>query len=139
MSTLAVGHRFDDTKLAHLDAAAVAAYAKASGDRNPIHLDAAAARAAGLPGPIVHGMLVMGRLEGAIRNWLPGARLKGLSTRFVKPLAVGDGIVIGGRLARVRPLEGGGTELILRLSIANGAGTMICIGEAVLESVALTG
>lgn len=133
MSTLAVGHRFDDTKLAILDAAAVAAYAQASGDRNPIHLDAAAARAAGLPGPIVHGMLVMGRIEGAIRSWLPGARLNGLSTRFLKPLAVGEGIAIGGRLARVRALDEGGTELILRLTIANGAGTMICIGDAVLH------
>lgn len=134
MSTLAVGHRFDDTKLAILDAAAVAAYAQASGDRNPIHLDAATARAAGLPGPIVHGMLVMGRFEGAIRGWLPGARIRSLSTRFLKPLAVGEGIAIGGRLARVRALdEGGGTELILRLTIANGAGTMICIGDAVLH------
>lgn len=133
MSTLAVGHRFADTQLATLSAQDVAAYAEASGDHNPIHLDERAARAAGLPGTIVHGMLIMGRLEGAIRSWLPQARLARLSTRFVKPLAVGDGIVIGGRIVRLRQQENDGSELLLRLTIANGAGTMICVGEAALH------
>ena len=132
-SALAVGHRFADTPLAVLGAQDVAAYAEASGDHNPIHLSDAAARAAGLPGAIVHGMLIMGRFEGAIRSWLPQADIKGLQSRFVKPLAVGDGITIGGRIARVRPLAGGDTELLVRLTIANGAGAMICVGEAVLH------
>ena len=136
MSTLAVGHRFADTQLATLSAQDVAAYAEASGDHNPIHLDERAARAAGLPGTIVHGMLIMGRLEGAIRSWLPQARLARLSTRFVKPLAVGDGIVIGGRIVRLRQQENDGSELLLRLTIANGAGTMICVGEAALHLAA---
>lgn len=133
MSPLAVGHRFADTPLAILSAQDVAAYAEASGDHNPIHLDEQAARAAGLPGTIVHGMLIMGRLEGAIRGWLPQARLARLSTRFVKPLAVGDGIAIGGRVVRVRPLEDSGSELLLRLTIANGDGAPVCIGEAALH------
>lgn len=34
-------------------------YADASGDHNPIHLDREAARAAGFPGPILHGMCTM--------------------------------------------------------------------------------
>lgn len=37
-------------------------YAAASGDFNPIHLDREAARAAGHPDIIAHGMLVMGYL-----------------------------------------------------------------------------
>lgn len=133
MSPLAVGHRFADTKLAILSAQDVAAYAEASGDHNPIHLDERAARAAGLPGTIVHGMLIMGRLEGAIRNWLPQARLAGLQCRFVKPLAVGDGISIGGRIVRLRQQENDGSELLLRLTIANGDGVPVCIGEAALH------
>lgn len=133
MTVLAVGHRFADTKLAILGPDDVAAYAEASGDHNPIHLSDAAARAAGLPGAIVHGMLIMGRLEGAVRGWLPHARIAGLQCRFVKPLAVGDGISIGGRVARLRPLAEGETELLVRLTIANGAGAMICVGEAVLH------
>jgi len=38
----------------------IAAYAEASGDRNPIHLDDEFARTVGLPGIIAHGMLQMG-------------------------------------------------------------------------------
>src|SRR5438309_10436007 len=38
----------------------IAAYADASGDHNPIHLDDEFARSAGLPGVIAHGMLQMG-------------------------------------------------------------------------------
>ncbi|MBL6430298.1 MAG: hypothetical protein HPM95_00035 [Alphaproteobacteria bacterium] len=42
------------------------------GDRNPIHLDEFAARGVGLPGTIVHGMLVMGQFEAMLRAWRPG-------------------------------------------------------------------
>ena len=39
-----------------LTRADVARYAAASGDHNPVHRDDAAARAAGLPGVVAHGM-----------------------------------------------------------------------------------
>ena len=38
----------------------IAAYAEASGDHNPIHLDDDFARSVGLPGVIAHGLLQMG-------------------------------------------------------------------------------
>ena len=71
----AVGTTFEPTRLTIIDAEAVAAYARASGDNNPIHLDEAAAKKAGLDGPIAHGMLMMGRLEAPVREWLPGWRI----------------------------------------------------------------
>jgi len=37
-------------------------YAEASGDHNPIHLDPEAARAAGLPAPILHGLYTMAQV-----------------------------------------------------------------------------
>ena len=47
-------------------------YAEASGDNNPIHLDRAAARRAGLRAPILHGMCTMAMaLRGAV-NGLAG-------------------------------------------------------------------
>lgn len=42
------------------------AYARASGDRNPIHTDEDAARAAGLPTAILHGMWTMAKLAQAV-------------------------------------------------------------------------
>lgn len=49
----------------HLDRADLSAYARASGDHNPIHLADDAAAAAGLPDVIAHGMLTMA-LTGAL-------------------------------------------------------------------------
>lgn len=44
------------------DAGVTDRYAAASGDRNPIHIDDDAARAAGLPGRIVHGYWTMAQV-----------------------------------------------------------------------------
>jgi acyl dehydratase len=46
----------------------VRAYADASGDHNPIHLDPEFARSVGLPGTIAHGLLEMGILAEAISS-----------------------------------------------------------------------
>lgn len=89
----------------------VAAFARASGDDNPLHRDLEAARAAGLDGVPVHGMLSMaylGRLATAVR---PQGDLVSLSVRFVAttPLgaaptfranpADGEQVALEGRLA----------------------------------------
>lgn len=68
----------------------IAAYAEASGDHNPIHLDEEFARSVGLPGVIVHGMLQMGILA---RVAAPDPRrLRKLSCRFSGIVQPGDTI-----------------------------------------------
>ena len=69
----------------------IAAYADASGDRNPIHLDAAFARSVGLPGVIAHGLLQMGILAVVAGEAAGGAgRLRKLSCRFAGMVEPGD-------------------------------------------------
>ncbi|NAZ76779.1 acyl dehydratase [Kineococcus sp. T13] len=65
------------------------AYAEASGDRNPIHLDEATARAVGLPDVIAHGMLTMGLAGTVVADWAgdPGAVLA-YGTKFTAPVVV---------------------------------------------------
>ena len=68
-------------------------YADASGDRNPIHLDDAVARMAGLPGVIVHGLCTMAFTSKTIIEHFCGSnpeRLKRLSVRFSRPVFPGD-------------------------------------------------
>jgi acyl dehydratase len=48
-------------------------FAKASGDHNPLHLDAEFARAAGYPDRIAHGMLLASWVSAALAHSLPGA------------------------------------------------------------------
>src|SRR3989442_15773704 len=48
----------------------IRAYAEASGDRNPIHLDEVFARSVGLPGVIAHGLLTMAFGAQLVTDWL---------------------------------------------------------------------
>jgi acyl dehydratase len=69
----------------------IGAYAEASGDRNPIHLDDDFARSVGLPSLIAHGMLQMG-IAGTVAAEAAGgpARLRRLSVRFAGMVVPGD-------------------------------------------------
>jgi acyl dehydratase len=69
----------------------ISAYADASGDRNPIHLDDDFARSVGLPGRIAHGMLVMG-IAGTVAADAAGggSRLRKLQCRFAGMVVPGD-------------------------------------------------
>lgn len=66
----------------------IAAYAEASGDHNPIHVDEAFARSVGLPGIIAHGMLQMGLMARVAAP--PGRPLTRLSCRFATMVRPGD-------------------------------------------------
>lgn len=57
-------------------------YAEASGDHNPIHLDPAAARAAGLPAPILHGLYTMALVARCACHAGEGRRLRMLTVDF---------------------------------------------------------
>ncbi|MFF0745835.1 MaoC/PaaZ C-terminal domain-containing protein [Streptomyces sp. NPDC004111] len=67
----------------------IAAYGHVSGDLNPIHLDADAARAAGFETVIAHGMSVVAlAVEEAVDRFADGdpARVRGLGCRFSAPV-----------------------------------------------------
>lgn len=89
----------------------IRAYAEASGDGNPIHLDDEAARAAGLPGVIAHGMLGMAQLANFVVGWAGDhRRLRRLRCRFAGMVEPGDLITFTGRIVGV---EGGLVRLEL--------------------------
>ena len=83
------------------------AYAEASGDHNPIHVDPEFAVSVGLPGAIAHGLLEMGILADAVAAWAGGnANLLSLSCRFSKPLLAGDTIICTGTVIAIDDAEG---------------------------------
>jgi acyl dehydratase len=68
-------------------------YAEASGDNNPIHLDPETARAAGLPGIILHGMCTMAfAVKAAVNGPAAGnpARIKRVSVQFSRTVLPGQ-------------------------------------------------
>ena len=82
----------------------VEAYARASGDLNPLHRDEDVARAAGFPGIVAHGMLTMGTLASALVEWLGDPRaLTRLKVQFRAPVFLGETIVSGGSVRSLDP------------------------------------
>lgn len=77
----------------------VKAYADASGDQNPLHQDDEAARAAGFPGIVAHGMFTLGHLASCLVAWTgDGSALARLRVQFRAPVFMGETIVAGGRV-----------------------------------------
>ena len=84
----------------------IAAYARASGDMNPIHLDDAFARTVGLPGVIAHGMLQMGLMATVAAGAAGGPdRLRRLYCRFAGMVVPGDTVTFSAEPAGEGKLE----------------------------------
>lgn len=84
-------HRVSQT----IDADQTFRYAKASGDRNPIHIDENVAKLAGLPGIIVHGLCTLAFVSKAIIDSVcekDPRRLRRLSAGFARPVLPGQTI-----------------------------------------------
>jgi acyl dehydratase len=82
----------------------IQAYADASGDRNPLHLDDDVARSAGFDEVIAHGMFTMGHMASCVVAWAGGgAVVERISAQFRAVVGVDDTIVAGGR---VRDIDG---------------------------------
>ena len=85
------------------------AYAHASGDMNPIHLDEQVAKSVGLPDVISHGMLTMGRAIRVVTDWIEDPTMViDYSVRMTRPVVVpnthdGTKVVFSGKVAQVNP------------------------------------
>ncbi|WP_246265804.1 MaoC family dehydratase [Aromatoleum diolicum] len=104
----------------------LALYAAASGDHNPLHLDADVAKAAGFERPVVHGMLTMAFCGRLLTSHFGVAALRSLSVRFLGAAVRGDRIVLSGTLTSVDK-EGMATY---ELAGHNDAGKELVAGTA---------
>ena len=107
---------------------ALARYAVVSGDDNPLHLDPDAAKAAGLAGPPVHGMLMLSCFEPLIMRWRRDLFIARLSAKFLRPVLAGEGIRVLGRVLRSRDVPR--PELILRLTARGPNDDLVILAEA---------
>jgi acyl dehydratase len=99
------------------------AYAEASGDHNPIHVDPDFARTVGLPGTIAHGLLDMGILTEAVARWAGGYdRVASVSCRFSKPLLPGETVTCTGRVTEIDESQG---IAVLELEAVSSSGERV--------------
>lgn len=103
------------------------AYASASGDSNPLHLDLEFARQAGFDDLVVHGMFGMAQLGRLLFENFEPACLRAFSVRF-------EGVVTAGtplnHCARVAAIDG--DTVRLELLSETGDGRRVISGEATL-------
>ncbi len=99
-------------------------YAAASGDFNPIHIDARVARAAGFQAVILQGMCTYSWAAEACVAYLGDpARLRRLAVRFSRPVQAGEVVTFEGRCTAME-----GDRLRLELSVRNQAGEDVLKG-----------
>ncbi|MDE2577448.1 MAG: hypothetical protein KGL46_01460 [Hyphomicrobiales bacterium] len=104
-------------------------YAAASGDDNPLHVDAALASAIGFAAPPVHGMRLMAAVEPALKQWRPDLRLTRLSGTFAEPLLLGEAATLSARV-----LKAGERDVLLRVMVQGPRRGPSLVAEAVLEA-----
>ena len=108
-------------------------YAEASGDHNPIHLDAEFATQVGLPGIINHGLCTMAFLSWATIEHLADGdptRLRRFAVRFSKPVLPGQEIT-----TRFWELARDGSTVTYGFETTNPAGDVV-IKDGLAEVVA---
>ena len=114
-------------------AAAVAAYAAASADDNPLHTDAALAAKAGLARPPIHGMLIMGCFESYLAQWRPDATIRKLSAKFIRPVLVEEGIEVSAKVVRASAGEPAVLRLTVKRHAPDAEADLVCLGEAFVD------
>lgn len=106
-------------------------FTELTGDRNPLHYDAARASASRFGGIIVQGGVTSGLLNAVVAEDLPGPGSVFLHVdwSFVAPVRPGDEIT-----AEVEVLETRGDKPITRLrtTITRGDGTIVLTGSALV-------
>lgn len=103
-------------------------YAEASGDFNPIHLDDAYARRAGLDSVIAHGMLTMAQMGALLTDWLgEKGTLKSFEVRFETIVRVGERLVFSGYIKDILS-----NAVVCDLMAANAKGEKVLTGSAVV-------
>ena len=129
--SIKVGDALPPLTLPPLTRTTLALFAGASGDHNPIHIDSDAAREAGLPDVIGHGMLTMSWLGRLQTGLAPQRDLREFGVRFTAITRVGERITCTGRVTK--KLERDGERLVqVEIKAANDAGEVKVAGDALI-------
>ncbi|WP_338703009.1 MaoC/PaaZ C-terminal domain-containing protein [Streptomyces sp. Q6] len=128
MTTLTQGDRLT-LECPRITRTALALYAGASGDHNPVHIDLDACRAVGIDDVFAHGMLSMAYLGRLLTDAVPQERIASYEVRFTSITPVNSTPTCTGTVTRV---EDGLAHLDLIVSLPDG--TVTLRGSAVLTT-----
>lgn len=103
-------------------------FVEVSGDSSPLHVDDAAARAAGYRGRVVHGMLLGSLVSSVIGTQLPGevGVLQEIEFSFRNPCYIGDEITID---VTVLEFHEALQLLFCKVEVRNRSGLLLAKGQ----------
>jgi acyl dehydratase len=107
---------------------ALALFAGASGDHNPVHIDLDFARSSGFDDVFAHGMLSMAYLARLLTSWVPQERIRSFGVRFAAVTPLGAKPTCSGTIIAV---EDGIATLDLLVQLEDG--TVTLSGTATVE------
>lgn len=109
----------------------IEAFARVTGDTNPIHLDESAARAAGLDGRVAHGVLSIGFCSAVLGTLLPGPGTIAvdLAVKFLRPALIGDTVTCRVEVAEKHDER---KTALMKLLWRNQHGKIICRGTCLV-------
>lgn len=121
----AVGTALPEWRLAAVDAERMKVLALLLADPNPLHVDAAAVRAAGLGDrPVNQGPSSMAMLVNAVRAAWPDGRLLRLDVDLRGSVAAGDEVVVRGEVTAVEDTDAG-ERVGCALTLESGSRTVL--------------
>lgn len=129
--SIEVGATLPDIKYGPVTRAALALYAGASGDHNPIHIDSDFAKRAGLDDVFAHGMLSMAQIGRVVTDWAGIDRVRSISARFQAITHVGDCVTCSGKVIEAFE-ENQERRLRIQLAASTSTGNATIVGEAVI-------
>jgi acyl dehydratase len=130
--SVSIGDELPAIRKAPLTRKTLALFAGASGDHNPVHIDIDAAKVAGLPDVIGHGMLTMAYLAQVLTGWVPQSAIRSYSGKFVSPTRVGDVLTCTGKILDKKMTGPQGTVRV-QLQVVDQSGEIKLRGEAEVE------
>ena len=128
-----VGDKLPSAVIGPFEAECLAAYAAASGDSNPLHLDLSFARRFGFVSRPVHGMRLLAAFEPLLNDWRPEFFVQSLRGQFLTPVLEGESARLSGRIAKIER-DNGGLVAVLRLMVHTQSGAPALMGEARIAS-----
>lgn len=131
IDALEVGAELPPVAIASISRTALALFAGASGDHNPMHIDIDVAKSAGLDDVFAHGMLSMAYLGRIITNWVAPEDIRTYAVRFGAITPVHAEPTARGRIAAIDEVDGE-RRATLELVVALADGTVTLTGTAVV-------
>jgi len=123
-----IGYRSTHTRT--VTEADITRFAEVSGDYNPVHLDEAYAKQTLFGGRIAHGVLAISFISAAAAK-IPGLPiLLSHSSRFLKPVKIGDTITATAEVTNTRKEKG---IVTLKTTCANQDGETVIEGETTVR------